>query len=812
MKKVQTKNKLKGFFGLFAAFAMAIGVGVSLAPKEAVQAKAADFVPTTTVTSGNKYLITATTGGKTYYLPTGNHSAAPSATLLNLSTVAESQAWTFTGSDSAGYTIKDKDDYILYATNSNNGVRSNKTSEVVWTKSGTTFYPSVNTSRKLALYETQDWRTYTGSNGTQKIDLYELVTQTGPAPESMELDVESLTLDILDSHQLEPSFDPDGATAGVSYSVSSVNPAGAVTVTAAGLVTGLKTGTAIVTATTTDGSNLSATVNVTVTANYSSNIMTPAEAQELAVGADVLVRGKVVADIKNAGSYAIQVGDRGIMTYGINDLTVGHDYIIAAKMAAYQGMPQISNATSVVDMGPSTTTVTPKVINDVSELNAKLSGTLVQINGMGYESGTFSTSAASNVTLKLGANDLAIRATKDVPSAAIDAANAIFTSTGLDDVLNVTTVAGWFNGAQLLFSAETVIQKIVPEFGVLDRIVLNTANVVTSYYVGETFSLSGLVVTAYDETNLAKIVTEETTSSLASGYTFVEGDIGSKTITISYEEEGVEKSETFNITIQAVPAWTTVTLQHSESTTTNFQDGNNASNVGLDSTLFNVVSLKGGQTNHIGMNKDGTLRLYASSGNGSTLEVSIAAGKVISKIEFKFGGTVADAKVLVDDVEKFNAVPTSNGTLTIENISGQKFLIQNVTSSGQLHIKSIDISYENASDPVYDEAKVFADWMMAPARDAEECDLKFIEAFLLWSDLSDGAKNLFTTHVDYADAYLRYQNWAIANGQTIDGESIAPAARATPSKSNNIAAVTTIGIIGLTSIAAYYFIGKKKQA
>ena len=33
MKKVSTKNKMKGLFGLFAIFTMAIGVGVSLAPK-----------------------------------------------------------------------------------------------------------------------------------------------------------------------------------------------------------------------------------------------------------------------------------------------------------------------------------------------------------------------------------------------------------------------------------------------------------------------------------------------------------------------------------------------------------------------------------------------------------------------------------------------------------------------------------------------------------------------------------------------------------------------------------------------------------
>lgn len=73
MKKVQTKNKLKGLFGLFAAFAMAIGVGVSLAPKESVRTEAAtqtleivtgDFNTTSYAANNNEK--TKTVGGVDY--------------------------------------------------------------------------------------------------------------------------------------------------------------------------------------------------------------------------------------------------------------------------------------------------------------------------------------------------------------------------------------------------------------------------------------------------------------------------------------------------------------------------------------------------------------------------------------------------------------------------------------------------------------------------------------------------------------------------------------------------------------------------
>lgn len=810
MKKVQTKNKLKGLFGLFAAFAMAIGVGVSLAPRSATNVHAASTPATMTAgTNGSA----ATVNGKDA-IKVGTSSTGGDMTI----TVGTGAV---------------KLSFYAAAWNKVTGLSLNLTGATA----GTTTFP-LTADSGIAYYspftligqESSYYFETTLSGITSNTDI-KLTTSSakrfviwdasydvggGEPLESISLDVESLSLDIMDTHQLVPSFEPDGASAGVSYSITASNPTGVISVSAGGLVTGLKTGTATITATTTDGSNLSANVNVTVTSNYSSNILTPAEAQELAVGADVLVRGKVVADIKNNGAYAIQVGDRGIMTYGINGLTIGNDYIIAAKMAAYQGMPQISNATSVVDMGPSTTTVTPKVINDVSELNAKLSGTLVQINGMGYESGTFSTSAASNVTLKLGANDLVIRATKDVPSAAIDAANAIFTSTGPDDVLNITTVAGWFNGEQLLFSEETIIQKVVPLFGTLDHIVLNTTNVVTSYYVGETFSLSGLVVTAYDETNLAKIVTEEATSSLADGYTFVEGDIGSKTITISYEEDEVEKTETFTITVAVAPSWRKATLFHPNGGgTSNLAESTNvAEDVGLDEDVFDVRAIKGSASYNVGLNNGGTLRLYFHADGGSILSVSISSGKTIGKLVFNFGGTVAKAKIMVDGVEKYNDTPSANGFVTLENFQATSFSIQNVNSSNtQIHLNSIEIFYE---DPIYTEAKGFADWMMHADRDAEECEDKFLEAWLMWDELSSEAQDLFMTHADFDDALARVRMWAVANDVDWDSDVVGDGGShlqrttVTNSPEKALQGVLIIGVFGLTTLMGYYFLRKRR--
>ena len=809
MEKVQTRNKKNGILGLFAALTLALGVGVSLAPRSATNVQAASTPAT--MTAGTNGSLATVNGKDAIKVGTSKKGGDMTITVgtgaVKLSFYAA--AWnkvTGLSLNLTGATAGTK----TFPLTADSGIANNSPFTLSGQESSYYFETTLSgiTSNTNITLTTSTAKRFVIWDASYDVG-------GGEPLESISLDVKNLSLDIMDTHQLVPSFEPEGAIAGVSYSVTASNPAGVISVTAGGLVSGLKTGTAVITASTTDGSDLSATVDVTVTGNYSSNIMTPAEAQELAVGADVLVRGKVVADIKNNGAYAIQVGDRGIMTYGINDLTIGNDVIIAGKMAAYQGMPQISNATSVIDMGLSTTTVTPKVITSVSELNAKLSGTLVQINGMGYKSGTYTAGSSTNVTLKLGANDLAIRATKDVPSAAIDAANAIFNSAGPDDVLNVTTVAGWFNGAQLLFSEETVIEKIAPAFGALDRIELNVDNVVKTYYVGEQFSLSGLVVTAYDGLDLAKIVTAEATSSLAEDYEFVVGDVGEKSISISYEEGGVTKTASFVISVEPAPTWTKTTLAYGGSTTTNLvEDENGAEILGLAPALFDVQAVKGSTSNNVGLNKDGSIRLYWHADGGNILTVSVTSGKEIGKLVFKFGGTVAKAKIMVDTEEKYNAEPSASGTVTLENLKGSSFSIENVHESNiQLWISSIDIYYENASDPVYDETKVFADWVMDAARDAEECEDKFLEAWLMWDELSADAKDLFKSHADFADAKLRLQNWAIANGvASIDSNG--PVAEKTINKvtDNSLTATIIIGVIGLTTLAGYYFLQKKKEA
>jgi len=89
-------------------------------------------------------------------------------------------------------------------------------------------------------------------------------------------------------------------------------------------------------------------------------------------------------------------------------------------------------------------------------------------------------------------------------------------------------------------------QEVNPED--LASISLNTNQVKTDYYIGETFSNEGLVVTAKLGDGSSHIV-DSYTSSYADGYLLNEA--GEFTVTISYSENDILKTATYSIKVQA---------------------------------------------------------------------------------------------------------------------------------------------------------------------------------------------------------------------------------------------------------------------
>ena len=131
----------------------------------------------------------------------------------------------------------------------------------------------------------------------------------------------------------------------------------------------------------------------------------------------------------------------------------------------------------------------------------------------------------------------------------------------------------------------------------------------------------------------------------------------------------------------------TATLKYTAGTTTNMvQDTNNAATVNLDATLFNVNTDTSG-SNKIGLNKDGSIRLYANAGNGNHLTITIAEEYKIVGIAITLNNNNdATCAVLADGVEV-------TGADYVYACSAQTVVIYNNAVSGQFRMDQITISY-----------------------------------------------------------------------------------------------------------------------
>jgi hypothetical protein len=162
---------IKKALGPLAIFAMALGVGLSVAKeKTPVGVKAATYTQITNVNqiiSGEKYLITSIQKDKTakIYLPAGAFNSTPAGVeFTDVNLVDSVNAWTINLVD-GGYEITDGTNY-MYTTGSNTGLRSGTTTNKVWSIFNSTSYPGrlafkyTGTDRYLTLYLSQDWRSY----------------------------------------------------------------------------------------------------------------------------------------------------------------------------------------------------------------------------------------------------------------------------------------------------------------------------------------------------------------------------------------------------------------------------------------------------------------------------------------------------------------------------------------------------------------------------------------------------------------------------------------------------------------------------
>ena len=399
--------------------------------------------------------------------------------------------------------------YTNFTNNRNPFIDFPEWADFIWgtaTYNGTTYESYDSEPTGYATPSSDTINGYNSGGGTDPVSV------TG-----VSLNVNSTSITIGSSEVLSVTVLPSNATnKAVSWTSSNNNVA---TVSSSGRVEGVAEGNATITVTTSDGS-FTATCTVAVTASGGG-------------GGGVSETSYVKID-------------------SLSDLESG-DYVIAADLSSsYKGMTYtFSNGKySGTDVSVSNDVVSStdgnsrKFTLSVSGSGDTRSVTIKDTNANKYIAYNSSTNLIQNTdaytwTVSLGGTNGTFRFTSGTSGRGLIFRGGTSNVYGGYSTNNVVA-AGEYYDLELFKYTEVQSEKS------LDSISLDTSDAPTTFNVGDTFSYEGLSVTAYYDDGTDDIVapTSVSTPSMSSA--------GQKTVTVSYTEDGVTKSATYTITVNAV--------------------------------------------------------------------------------------------------------------------------------------------------------------------------------------------------------------------------------------------------------------------
>lgn len=445
------------------------------------------------------------------------------------------------------------------------------------------------------------------------------VTGVSVAPDTVSVAEGSTT-------QLTATISPSNATnQGITWSSDSAN---ATVDSSTGVVTGVSVGTATITATTSDGGF---TDTCTVTITESGGGGGGGESEQTISG--------------NIGTYASEHSWSNGTKYTSIQLD---DYITAS---AKDGG---SNTGKYYTSGYEWRFYQTE--NPILEISASNGATLNSVK-LTYNV------ANTGILLDSSSNVLASDTEKTVSGT-----TATFTVGNSGDATN----------GQVKFTNIEVKYSLPSTAAALRSIALDTSNVKTEFYAGDTFNYDNLVVTANYDDESSKTVTPSSVSSPDMSTT------GNKTITVTYTEGEVSKTATYTITVSAVPTTTySVTYNANGATSGSVPTDNNSYASGATVTVKgNTGSLAKTNYTFAGWNtsSDGTGTTYASGNtftitSNTTLYAKWTAQSASSATwthTFKSGelSTSAQDVTLEDDIDSSDTIVWAQTTATYVGFDG----------------------------------------------------------------------------------------------------------------------------------------------
>ncbi len=819
MRKVKT-NRRNRIFGLFAMFAMAIGVGVALAPREVIKTQAASTY-TWTAASGDQNKLgnangTATLGspsvGWAYTRANASYEqwSSPAVQLGSKNQPAGTTTMKATMPATIGDEIKSvkvgtmgySDGWRLeikvggVSRVSNQTVSTNPTLGYITTgnlPSGTKGeIELIWTSGQRALYIASI--EVVGADGAVEYDPATSVSVSAAGGAS--------TVGIGKKLQLSAVVNPNpGANQEVTWDVTSGNDKASVDED--GLVTGLAAGSATITATSTTP-GVSGSINLTVVDPYAGFD-----------GVETFESQTALTSTYADGSFVGESGVTFVYKHSRNEgLGTADDSSINGKglMLRYAG-------TSYLEF------VLPDGLSHIEfEYRKAFTGASARQLEL-YVNGELA-KLSTNIFGSSSGAETTVYTFKYTPDEGIPGPATIkIKNTGDTNTNKQITIDNivWMDGPEL---QEAVLQSIS----------LNTTAVKKVFYVGEKFTSAGLVVTATDSANPPFLV-EDYDILPEEGHKFVVGDIDDHLeVIVEVTIGGVTKDASYYVEVRAARTFNAANVVHfgriysfgathtvgEETVTIAMSTGvtsNQPQSVPVDlasgsyteiADMLTVKLLPGSKT--------GTYALEAQEGSN--------AGKFLrAQVTYKDGEeptAATDIRFAADiNDESSWTINFEEGKLRVRNyVVPGRFISGNPSTNRFALLTSLQggsepyLYEDNSSVNALVEATVFVDAVNDGIGEGAEgaCHEAFGYLEFIFDQLSEDAFDVLvdSEDQDFLDAIERYQYleaWTAANP-----EPGAPGSVISPNNENApLNATLIIGLLGLTTMAGYYFLSKKEK-
>lgn len=434
-------------------------------------------------------------------------------------------------------------------------------------------------------------------------------------------------------------------------------------------------------------------------------------AKELVAGTETIIEG-VLLGLGANNTYAIEDASGAIALFvgaATEDVKTalegayGKNVVIVGIRAEYKGLEQLEVVDAIVGEAG---TVPPALSLDMGELDAEtlkphqsklVSITKVTISG-------YSKDGNGNVSFVATREDSKSINFRWDSRVALDAElKTLLEGLQNGQIVDITnSILGWFDNPQLTVSGSfgialielTDAEKVAhAKAELIERFADKSFNMGTAANLPETSDLGATITWVLDPVDA---VTAE------DNWKDVEANLA-VTLTATIKSGEVEETQVLNVTIKfvdpSVPEPVTVTTVVAASGGNFAEDQNIASDVGLNSDIFDVRAIKNEPGQNIGDYSDG-FRIYSvrATGNGNTLSISVdeTTHKILS-VEFVISRGEGTAKLILGSAESTLTPAQLTGTLKYEDLDISSFSLQNIheggTSNLQIRIASITITY-----------------------------------------------------------------------------------------------------------------------